>query len=87
MFCVVKIIDKEIIITENNTINTTNKKTLIDRVEYEVIGNTVYAIRATQAENATKTALDVMREIINRETDNLIRKERTCYLQTNGGKK
>lgn len=81
-----KIIDKEIIITENNTIRT-NKKTLIDRVEYEVIGNTVYTIRATQAENATKTALDVMREIINRETDNLIRKERTCYLQTNGGKK
>lgn len=81
-----KIIDKEIIITKNNTINT-NKKALIDRVEYEVIGNTVYTIRATQAENATKTALDVMREIINRETDNLIRKERTCYLQTNGGKK
>ena len=81
-----KIIDKEIIITENNTIRT-NKKALIDRVEYEVIGNNVYCIRATQAENATKTALDVMREIINRETDNLIRKERTCYLQTDGGKK
>ena len=36
----------------NNTINN-NKKALIDRVEYEVIGNTVYCIRATQAENAT----------------------------------
>ena len=72
---------------ENNIDINTTKKTLIDRVEYEVIGYTVYAIRATQAENATKTALDVMREIINRETDNLIRKERTCYLQTNGGKK
>ena len=72
---------------ENNIDINTTKKTLIDRVEYEVIGNTVYTIRATQAENATKTALDVMREIINRETDNLIRKERTCYLQTNGGKK
>ncbi|MBR3803829.1 MAG: hypothetical protein IKJ14_00585 [Clostridia bacterium] len=71
---------------ENNIDINTTKKTLIDRVEYEVIGNTVYTIRATQAENATKTALDVMREIINRETDNLIRKERTCYLQTNGGK-
>ena len=71
---------------ENNIDINTTKKTLIDRVEYEVIGNTVYTIRATQAKNATKTALDVMREIINRETDNLIRKERTCYLQTNGGK-
>ena len=71
---------------ENNIDINTTKKTLIDRVEYEVIGNTVYTIRATQAENVTKTALDVMREIINRETDNLIRKERTCYLQTNGGK-
>ena len=82
-----KIIDKEIIITENNTINTNKQTTLIDRVEYEVIGNTVYTIRATQSESATKTALDVMREIINRETDNLIRKERTCYLQPDGGKK
>ena len=72
---------------ENNIDINTTKKTLIDRVEYEEIGNTVYTIRATQSESATKTALDIMREIINRETDNLIRKERTCYLQTNGGKK
>ena len=71
---------------ENNIDINTTKKTLIDRVEYEEIGNTVYTIRATQSESATKTALDIMREIINRETDNLIRKERTCYLQTNGGK-
>lgn len=73
-----KINDKEIYITEN-------KKFLIDRVEYEEIGDTVYIIRATQIENATKTAYDVMREILERETDNLIRRERTCYLQTNGG--
>lgn len=72
---------------ENNIDINTTKKTLIDRVEYEVIGDTVYAIRATQTKNATKTALDVMREILERETDNLIRKERTCYLQTDGGKK
>ena len=73
---------------ENNIDIKTNKQTtLIDRVEYEVIGNTIYAVRATQTENATKTALDVMREIIDRETDNLVRKKRTCYLQTNGGKK
>lgn len=73
-----KINDKEIYITEN-------KKFLIDRVEYEEIGDTIYIIRATQIENATKTAYDVMREILERETDNLIRRERTCYLQTNGG--
>ena len=72
---------------ENNIDINTTKKTLIDRVEYEEIGNTVYTIRATQSKSATKTALDIMREIINRETDNLIRKERTCYLQTDGGKK
>lgn len=73
-----KINDKEIYITEN-------KKFLIDRVEYEEIGDTIYIIRATQIENATKTVYDVMREILERETDNLIRRERTCYLQTNGG--
>lgn len=73
-----KINDKEIYITEN-------KKFLIDRVEYEEIGDTIYIIRATQIENAIKTAYDVMREILERETDNLIRRERTCYLQTNGG--
>ena len=86
MFCVKKINDKEILITENNDINTGNKRFLIDRVEYETIGDTIYVIQATQTVNATKTAVDVMREILERETDNLIRKERTCYLQTNGGK-
>ena len=82
-----KIIDKEIIITENNTINTTNKKFLIDRLEYVSIGDTVYRISATEKEGAKETPLDIMRRLIDRKTDNLINKERTCYLRANGGKK
>lgn len=87
MFCVVKIIDKEIIITENNTINTTNKKKfLIDRLEYVRIGDVVYVVTATEKEDARETPLDIMRRLIDRKTDNLIN-ERTCYLRANGGKK
>lgn len=82
-----KIIDKEIIITENNTINTTNKKFLIDRLEYVSIGDTVYRISATEKEGAKETPLDIMRRLIDRKTDNLMNEERTCYLRANGGKK
>ena len=87
MFCVVKIIDKEIIITENNTINTTNKKFLIDRLEYVRIGDVVYVVTATEKKGAKETPLDIMRRLIERKTDNLINEERTCYLRANGGKK
>lgn len=83
-----KIIDKEIIITENNTINSTNKKKfLIDRLEYVPIGDTVYVVTATEKEGAKETPLDIMRRLIDRKTDNLINEERTCYLRANGGKK
>ena len=82
-----KIIDKEIIITENNTINTTNKKFLIDRLEYVSIGDTAYVVTATEKEGAKETPLDIMRRLIDRKTDNLINEERTCYLRANGGKK
>ena len=83
-----KIIDKEIIITENNTINTTNKKKfLIDRLEYVSIGDTVYRVSATEKEGAKEKQLDIMRRLIDRKTDNLINEERTCYLRANGGKK
>lgn len=80
-----KIIDKEIIITENNTINTTKKKFLIDRLEYVRIGDVVYVVTATEKEGARETPLDIMRRLIDRKTDNLIN-ERTCYLRANGGK-
>ncbi len=87
MFCVVKVIDKEIIITENNTTNTTNKKKfLIDRLEYVRIGDVVYVVTTTEKEGARETPLDIMRRLIDRKTDNLIN-ERTCYLRANGGKK
>ena len=86
MFCVVKIIDKEIIITENDIIKT-NKKFLIDRLEYVSIGDTVYRVSATEKEGAKETPLDIMRRLIDRKTDNLINEERTCYLRANGGKK
>lgn len=82
-----KIIDKEIIITENNTINTTNKKFLIDRLEYVRIGDVVYVVTATEKKGAKETPLDIMRRLIERKTDNLINEERTCYLRANGGKK
>ena len=85
-FCVVKTIDKEIIITKNKTINTTNKKFLIDRLEYVPIGDTVYVVTATEKEDARETPLDIMRRLIDRKTDNLIN-ERTCYLRANGGEK
>ena len=87
MFCVVKIIDKEIIITGNNIINNINKKFLIDRLEYVRIGDTVYTVCATEKEGAKETPLDIMRRLIDRKTDNLINEERTCYLRANGGKK
>ena len=82
-----KIIDKEIFITENNIINTANKKFLIDRLEYVSIGDTVYRVSATEKEGAKETPLDIMRRLIDRKTDNLINEERTCYLRANGGKK
>lgn len=82
-----KIIDKEIFITENNIINTANKKFLIDRLEYVPTGDTVYVVTATEKEGAKETPLDIMRRLIDRKTDNLINEERTCYLRANGGKK
>lgn len=82
-----KVIDKEIIITENDIINTTNKKFLIDRLEYVSIGDTVYIVTATEKEGAKETPLDIMRRLIGRKTDNLINEERTCHLRANGGKK
>ncbi|MBO5067842.1 MAG: hypothetical protein J6C62_05525 [Clostridia bacterium] len=82
-----KIIDKEIIITENNTINTANKKFLIDRLEYVPIGDTVYVVTATEKEGAKETPLDIMRRLIDRKTENLINEQRTCYLRASGGKK
>ena len=81
-----KIIDKEIIITENDIIKT-NKKFLIDRLEYVSIGDTVYVVTATEKEGAKETPLDIMRRLIDHKTDNLINEERTCYLRANGGKK
>lgn len=68
---------------------TKNEKELlfIERTEYATIGDTTYIVTATEKANAEQTALDIIRKLIERKSENLIREERTCYLQTNGGTK
>lgn len=84
-FCVIEINDKEIIITENET-KTNNLP--IERVEYHVIGDKTYVVVAEEMKNATDTPLDIMKRLIFRRKDGLIREqtERTRCLPFNGGK-
>ena len=84
-FCVIEINDKEIKITENET-KTNNLP--IERVEYHVIGDKTYVVVAEEMKNATDTPLDIMKRLISRRKDGIIREqtERTRCLPFNGGK-
>ncbi len=76
--------DKEIFITENEA---TNINPINKRVEYHVMGDKTYIVVAEEMKNATDTPLDIMKRLISRRKDGMIREqtERTRCLPFNGG--
>ena len=82
-FCVIEINDKEIKITENEA---KNNALPYERVEYHVIGDKTYVVVAEEMKNATDTPLDIMKRLISRRRDGIIREqtERTRCLPFNG---
>ena len=79
------ILYQEIKITQNET-KTNNLP--YERVEYHVIGDKTYVVVAEEMKNATDTPLDIMKRLISRRKDGMIREqtERTRCLPFNGGK-
>ena len=62
------------------------------RVEHEIVGDTVFTVIVEENPNTEDTALDVIGTIIKQNVDRNIRKEqlelkkgRICYLKTDGG--
>ena len=56
------------------------------RIEKEVIGGTVYTVIAEESENAKYTQLDIISQLINRHSNEVLNSPNLLFA-ANGGKK
>ena len=56
------------------------------RIEKEVIGGTVYTVIAEESENAKYTQLDIISQLINRHSNEVLNSTNLLFA-ANGGKK
>ncbi len=63
-----------------------NKQVKRSRVEYIHLDKIVYAVVAEESEKAKETPLDIIKRLIENESEN-IAIDKTRYLNTNGGTK